>query len=305
MKKIEINTFNKAKEYIMENSRELEKLRFRFFFNNEDPVLVVNELKKYQNKDGGFGNAIEPDFRMPDSSPLATSMAIRIMKEIQFKECDSLIDKTINYLEDTFDYSNNRWFSVHNKVNEYPHAPWWEFNISEKMTVIDYSWGNPTAELIGFLYKYRMRLKKIDINSLIEYSIHYFSNKKEYKSEHEVFCFIRLYQDLENHHKDKLKPSIIYSINELLVKNSEEWKNYVPKPLDFVMDKKGEHFDIPSDLIEKELIYIIENFEENCIIEPNWSWGDNFEKDWKVAKKEWTGVLTFENLLKLKEFDRI
>ena len=43
---------------------------------------VINILKTYQNTDGGFANALEPDCWNINSTPLQTWAATRIIKEI-------------------------------------------------------------------------------------------------------------------------------------------------------------------------------------------------------------------------------
>jgi hypothetical protein len=38
---------------------------------------------------------------------------------------------------------------------------------------------------------------------------------------------------------------------------------------------------------------------------PNWSWGETWPDDWIIACREWTGILTLQYLLVLKQFNRI
>lgn len=101
-------------------------------------------------------------------------------------------------VEVRFDMHRKGWYSVPSKVNKYPHAPWWEFRDDISMTVIDYSWGNPTAELIGYLYTYRKYLKQLDIYALIQNAITNLNERTEFKSEHEIYSYIRLYNALDN-----------------------------------------------------------------------------------------------------------
>ena len=67
----------KAKQYITTNARPLDKALFEFEFNNGSPQTVLDILKTYQNDDGGFGNALESDLRMNESSVLATTVALQ------------------------------------------------------------------------------------------------------------------------------------------------------------------------------------------------------------------------------------
>lgn len=59
--------FDKASNFISTRGRPLEKAQFEFHFNNGSVEDVLLELGKFQNPDGGFGHAVEPDVRMPES----------------------------------------------------------------------------------------------------------------------------------------------------------------------------------------------------------------------------------------------
>ena len=58
---------NKAIKYITENARPLELAVFRYFFEEGSNKDVIDELSRFQNADGGFGHALEPDFFNPNS----------------------------------------------------------------------------------------------------------------------------------------------------------------------------------------------------------------------------------------------
>ena len=61
------NGFTRARNFLQLHARPLEKAFFSLAFEagSVDPVLT--ELQKYQNADGGFGLALEPDLRTPKS----------------------------------------------------------------------------------------------------------------------------------------------------------------------------------------------------------------------------------------------
>lgn len=81
MRHLSRNAFDRAVNFIRGNARPLEKSYLEYRFFNEDEKNVLDELEKFQNNDGGFGNAIEPDLRMPYSSPMSTSVGVRYLKE--------------------------------------------------------------------------------------------------------------------------------------------------------------------------------------------------------------------------------
>ena len=51
-----------------------------------DPEPVVQALRAYRNPDGGFGNAIEPDMRAPDSQPVGIHTVMEILDEVGVRD---------------------------------------------------------------------------------------------------------------------------------------------------------------------------------------------------------------------------
>ena len=68
--------FEKAANFIWENGRLLERRLFEYFFLGGSKNGVLNAINAYQNEDGGFGHAMEPDLRTPDSQPLFVEFAL-------------------------------------------------------------------------------------------------------------------------------------------------------------------------------------------------------------------------------------
>ena len=189
MEKTKNNDLFAAYDYIKNNCDKLYKTLFEYYFLSGESSSVIDALKQYQNEDGGFGHGLEPDFLLPDSSPMATTIALQILNNIEDLD---LIKDVVRYYEETFDKNRNGWWSVPIKVNEYPHAPWWSYNIEDKCTIIDKNWGNPSAEIIGFMYKWKKYVKEVDITKILDYSIEYFNSLEKFESEHEVYCYIRV-----------------------------------------------------------------------------------------------------------------
>lgn len=69
---------------------------------------MLYTLSFYQNKDGGFGHALEPDAWNPHSSPIQTWFATEILREIDFTDNSHPIIKGIlNYLECGKDFNGH------------------------------------------------------------------------------------------------------------------------------------------------------------------------------------------------------
>ena len=305
MKKLSKTLYKQLNNYMCTDARPLEKSIFNYYFNDSSGDDILSSLEAFQNSDGGFGKGIEPDFKLIQSSPMATSIGLRYLSNLD--NCDkaqNMIVKAVEYLEATFDSNRNGWYSVPSNVNNYPHAPWWEFRDDINMTVIDYSWGNPTAELIGYLYKYKEYLNNLDIYSLKSYAITSLNKRTEFNSEHEIISYIHMYNALGEECSSQIVDTLKLAVSKLVNLNQSEWINYVPTPLKFINLDSKNFFGIECKFIDQNLDYLIDRLEEDGKILPTWQW-DKYLEEWEIAKIEWMGILTLESLLSLLKFNRI
>ncbi|MGY5853921.1 MAG: hypothetical protein RTU92_10170 [Candidatus Thorarchaeota archaeon] len=72
--KLSKEAFQRAQDFVHNHARTLDSTLMDYHLGHGSKEAVEDELAKYQNTDGGFGNAIEPDFRLRASSPMATSV---------------------------------------------------------------------------------------------------------------------------------------------------------------------------------------------------------------------------------------
>lgn len=307
MLKLSYKCFLKVSNSLKTRARDLEKYLFDYYFQGGSSEKVIEQLKNYQNSDGGFGNGLESDFRNPSSSPMATSIGLRILSEIEeTKDVRDMIKLACRYLEGSFNEKRNGWYALTEDVNNYPHAPWWHYDVEKHCTIIDNNWGNPSAEILAYLYKYKEYITELNINSLVEYAIEYINNKTKFESENELFCYIKLFEVLPEELKVNLRDSITLGIAQVIEYNSEKWQDYVPLPLDFVSGPGRERFGVNSSKIDENLDYflqLIEGSEDGFINPP---WGDSFyQGDLKPAYDEWKGVLTLKVLERLNHYNRI
>lgn len=305
MKRLSKDLFDEVGKGIIKNGRQLEKLYYEDYFNKPCSDEVLLELKNYQNDDGGFGKGLELDFQLPASSPMATSMAFQYLSRMDDNELAvDMIKDGIQYFEKTFVDKRRGWFAVPREVNDYPHAPWWDYNLEDGMTIIDRYWGNPSAEIIGYLYKYQEFVTRLDVNQLVEYALEYINEKKEFESFHEIYCYIALYNLLPDNLSIKMKKKLNEAVKQLVTVNRKEWNDYVAKPLDFISNPGINFTGISQQAVEDNLDYWVELLEQDKEITPNWEW-NNYPSDWEEARKKWTGVLTLKVLIILDKFDWI
>lgn len=293
------NGFEKAKAYILSNGRYLEKLKFQHAFENTGAEKLVKALQMYQNKDGGYGNALEPDFRLPNSSAMATSVALQLLVSHEtVPGAEAQIDQAITYLESTFRADIHGWEDVPKHVNLFPHAPWWH-----RTEAIDYVSGNPSAELVGYLWRYKDKVKELEQEPLLTFYLERLEAMTAFEV-HEIFCYMRLYNALPESLKPKVLKKLKQAYKMLVATDPEAWQAYEPYPLKFEPLDGPSFFAIPEKLIALNLEHFSQQIETKGYIAPTWQWSD-YAEEWESARREWSGILTLEALLLLKKFNAL
>lgn len=72
--------------------------------------------------------------------------------------------------------------------------------------------------------------------------------------------------------------------------------------MNFIEEEAQNYLNIKEEDLQNNLKYYIRIFDKDHKITPSWQWGV-YEDSWEIAKKEWTGILTLEALMKLRKFD--
>lgn len=78
--------FDRARRFIYSEARLLERLLFEVKFEGAEPETIGRLVSAYQNPDGGFGHALEPDVRCPESQPLFVEMGLSAMQDARWRD---------------------------------------------------------------------------------------------------------------------------------------------------------------------------------------------------------------------------
>jgi hypothetical protein len=165
-----------AETFIWNNARLLERHLFTFLFKGGSRQDVSVALSAYQNEDGGFGNALEPDKRTPSSQPIDQEVALRILDDVGFdtaiagKICDFLMSITTEEGGVPF---------VLPSVRNAPRAEWWNTEDYPPASI------NPTASIAGLLHKHKFQHPWLEKAS--EYSWRKIEGLQN-GSEHDLLC---------------------------------------------------------------------------------------------------------------------
>src|SRR5829696_7295820 len=144
--------YAQAREYMLTKARPLEAAIFHYRFEEGDAEAVYAELAKFQNPDGGFGNALEPDLRSQASSPLATTTALQRLRMLHAPAQHPLVDGAIRYLVAAYDAAYQSWPLAPQQTEDAPHAPWW--NQEGQADRFGNFPVNPRAEVLGYLHEF-------------------------------------------------------------------------------------------------------------------------------------------------------
>lgn len=76
-----MTVLDRARDFILREARLIDRRLFEVWFEGGDPQAVLAALRAYQNPDGGFGHALEPDTRSSISQPLYVEVALEYMAD--------------------------------------------------------------------------------------------------------------------------------------------------------------------------------------------------------------------------------
>jgi hypothetical protein len=133
--------------FLLSHARLLERRLFAACFLGAPAAGVIDALRGYQNDDGGFGHALEPDKRCPASLPIDVEAAFQALaaagitdREMVVRACDFL---AWTAAEAGAGGAVPLAFPV---IESFPRAAHWsEWTYEPGL--------NPTAGLVGLLYK--------------------------------------------------------------------------------------------------------------------------------------------------------
>ncbi len=288
--------------YLRRNARAVDLARFNFHFCNGDTSDVLAALAPYQNEDGGYGKAIEPDLRLPQSTAIGTLAAFQCIGEAAPDPANEILTRGLNYFISTYDRARNGWAIIRPEADGHPHAPWWDY----AGAMNHFGWGNPSAEILGLLIKYRHVVDAGSIIDAVKERACARINEIDPSSFHEVLNFNALYCHADDELKSKLEDPLRQLVRNAACTSPDEWKSYVAPPLKFIASPDDPFIDLfMAELIEKNLEFIAGGIVGGDHWEPNWDWGDCYPEAWATAKQEWSGYITVANLLTLKNFGAV
>jgi hypothetical protein len=149
-----VDILDRAEQFLWVNARLLDRLRFEYLFRGGSRERALAALRPYQNDDGGFGNAFEPDLRGPISQPEPVDVAVQMLDELDAMD-DPMVGRLLGYLESITRPDGGVPF-VLPSVRPYPRGPWWQTDDDPPGRLL------PTAAIVGHLHRHGVKHPWVD-----------------------------------------------------------------------------------------------------------------------------------------------
>ncbi|MGE0527958.1 MAG: hypothetical protein AB7G93_10820 [Bdellovibrionales bacterium] len=305
MKVLARKQFLLSERFLACSGRPLDWARFLFHFREGSKDLVVDSLKAYQNADGGFGHALEPDLRTPESSVLATSIALKLLVELGVEAENPVVRNTLDYLERTFDSERRIWLIAPEGLTKHAHAPWW--GGEDLLQDFGGCLANPRAQIVGALLFYQTTFDRSILDKALDAVVTHLDRLSHTIEMHDLICYIYLFESpgLSDDLKKKMSQKLRRAVSSTISTEPEKWSGYAVKPLLFCHGPQSFLYDELKEVVNLNLDFEIQRWQDDGSWGPNWSWEEYNPEAWTAAKREWASHLTIETLLTLRNFGRI
>jgi hypothetical protein len=310
MKKLTPKGFNRARDFLLSTARPLEKASFELEYEGGTVDDVLAQLAEFQNLDGGFGRALEPDMRTPSSSALCTEMGLRYMAERKVPTDHPMVKVAVKYLLKSFDTEARLWSVVPHDTNNYPHAPWWHDEDGSLARTFDDFLVIPRAGILASLYHYVELVTEDWLVALTEATVRDIEKMETEKfggGGDTLVYALRLVEapGLATNFKSRLEPRLREVADQVVTRDPQAWTGYAAPPLKLAPTPTAPLADLLADDLQIYLDYLIDQQTPEGSWEPTWNWGEFYPTDWEQAKQEWCGILTLDTLISLRAFGRI
>jgi hypothetical protein len=309
MKKLTYAGFDRARQFLLTEARPLERALFQLAFEDGSVDQVFSLLKAYQNPDGGFGQALEPDVRTPTSSALCTEMGLRYLAEHGAAVENPMVKAALKNLLGTFDPEAQVWCVLPTDANDHPHAPWWHDEDGSLARAFDNYLVIPRAGILASLHHFAIGvpadwltvITKRTVRDILDLDPNRFGGGGD-----TLVYALRLADapGLDDRFKTSLRPFLRQIADITVTRDPEAWSSYSTPPLKLAPTPDSSIADLMADDLQVYLDYLIDQQSPEGTWEPTWNWGGNYPADWTQAKQEWRGILTLDTLIALKAFDR-
>lgn len=296
----------RAKNFIFTQGRPLEQVRYAYHFEEGPATAVLSALTPFQNEDGGFGHALEPDMRLAQSSVLATTVALQILGEIKATSQEPLVQAALRYLLNSYEADNKVWPIIPRHNNDFPHAPWWHDDGTIRRNFGQFH-ANPRAEIVGYLFAYNNLVPDGFAEEMATEIVTHLQTYPDKVDMHDLACYVATAENpaIPDTLRNQLLPKLRHSLLSTVETDPAKWGGYTPKPLSYIHHPHSTFAPLMPEAIAANLDDVVTHQQDDGAWSPPWSWADTYPDAWSQAKNEWAGILTLNTLKQLKAFSRM
>ncbi|MEV4223456.1 hypothetical protein [Nonomuraea sp. NPDC049725] len=281
-----MDVLDRAAGYLRLHARLIDRLRFEALFADGSRERVAGALRAYQNPDGGFGHALEPDLRGAGSQPQPVEVAFRLLDELDAFG-DPMVAAACDYLAAVSTPEGGVPFML--PTGE-PRAPWWQTPDDPPADL------NPTAPLAGLLHKHGVTHPWLGPATDFCWSrMARITDKTEQYEARAVLTFLEHVPDRERALAEfaRLKPALLAAVSL-----EPDQPGHVHYPLDFA----PEPLTLPlfeAAVLERHLDVMLRDQDDEG------GWAPNWEMWTPLVRHEWGGYITVANLNTLRAYGRL
>ncbi|MBO3732136.1 hypothetical protein [Glycomyces niveus] len=290
MKTLSKDAFAAAERYLVLNARRIDRARYANRFEDGPAGPVVHAVRSYQNPDGGFGHAIEPDLRGAGSQPQGVEAAFWALDDVGAFE-EAIVLAACAWLEvNSTEDGGVPW--VLPSVLDDERGPWWQPQGDRPPAAL-----NPTAPIAGLLHAHHVKHPWLE--SATEFCWRAIGGLDEVGA-YDAMCVLRFLERVPDRDRaaaefERLGPSLRASAT---LDPDEPGHNH--SPLDLAPTPESMARSLFSEAeIDRHLDHLIDTQG------PEGGWAPNFQMWTPVVAHEWGGYLTRGTLATLQAYGRI
>ncbi len=312
MKMLTAPAMEEIRRWMHRNARPLELALWSQRKEGGSRDAVLGELALYQNEDGGFGNALEPDSWNPDSTPYTTRYALTVLQDLGCAQVDRpMVQRALGFLTQTEHASDLGWYFNIPTNNDHPHAPWWSWQgQSDEVESVGL-----TAELAAHVLRiappsspaYGMALGFADrlFDRFLTAEKFGDMGLGGYCALLEVVLELGLATRWDC---PTLETHLRALVNASIVRDHAQWLHYGVRPSNYIKNPNSLWLAGNEDILQTELDYLIDTRPVGAVWGIPWSWFDlneRYAKAFAISENWWRGIKALEAVELLSKFGRV
>ncbi|MBK5224677.1 MAG: hypothetical protein JJE52_17735 [Acidimicrobiia bacterium] len=284
-----------ARSFVQGHARILDQRRFGVLVDDDPVDPVVAAVLAYRNDDGGFGHALEPDTRCPDSQPLYSQIALEALASVGVHLPDAAAAALCDHLA-TVAGADIALPIMLSSFARYPRASHW-------LGVDSFPPGlNPTAAIVGLLHHMEVRHRWVE--EATEWCLAALETDGPPGEAHSLGCVLTLLAHLPDRDRaERLADDAFAALDSGSVgyyRPDPADPDYGLTPLDFAASPQSPWRDrFADDVIEAHLDQLAAEQQDDG------GWPIRWEPPTEPSVWEWRGMVTVDAVRTLMAYGRL